>query len=52
MAKYSIDIVSMLKEKSRGNLDNEEQKFIDSMLTDLRLRYVKAVKLVMTRFLQ
>ncbi|NLA74842.1 MAG: DUF1844 domain-containing protein [Deltaproteobacteria bacterium] len=43
MAKHSIDIVSMLKEKSRGNLDDEEQKFIDSMLTDLRLRYVKAV---------
>ncbi|MBN1903497.1 MAG: DUF1844 domain-containing protein [Deltaproteobacteria bacterium] len=43
MAKHSIDIISMLKDKSKGNLDNEEQKFIDSMLTDLRLRYVKAV---------
>jgi hypothetical protein len=43
MAKHSIDIISMLKDKSKGNLDNEEQKFIDSMLADLRLRYVKAV---------
>ena len=43
MAKHSIDIISMLKEKTKGNLDGEEQKFIDSILTDLRLRYVKAV---------
>ena len=44
MAKHSIDIISMLKDKTKGNLDGEEQKFIDSILTDLRLRYVKAVK--------
>ena len=44
MAKHSIDIISMLKDKTQGNLDDEEQKFIDNILTDLRLRYVKAVK--------
>lgn len=44
MAKHSIDIISMLKDKTKGNLDDEEQKFIDSILTDLRLRYVKSVK--------
>ncbi len=44
MAKHSIDIISMLKDKTRGNLDDEEQKFIDSILTDLRLRYVKSIK--------
>lgn len=44
MAKHSIDIIAMLKEKTNGNLDDEEQKFIDNILTDLRLRYVKAVK--------
>lgn len=43
MAKHSIDIISMLKDKTKGNLDNEEQQFIDNILTDLRLRYVKAV---------
>ena len=43
MAKHSIDIISMLKDKTKGNLDDEEQKFIDSILTDLRLRYVKSV---------
>ena len=43
MAKHSIDIISMLKDKTKGNLDDEEQKFIDSLLTDLRFRYVKSV---------
>lgn len=44
MAKQSIDIISMLKEKTKGNLVDEEQKFVDNILTDLRLRYVKAAK--------
>ena len=43
MAKHSIDIISMLKDKTEGNLDDEEQQFIDNILTDLRMRYVKAV---------
>jgi hypothetical protein len=44
MAKHSIDIVAMLKEKTQGNLSDEEKQFIDNILTDLRLRYVKATK--------
>lgn len=44
LAKHSIDIIAMLKEKTAGNLNDEEIKFIDSILTDLRLRYVKALK--------
>jgi len=44
MAKYSIDIISMLQEKTKGNLTEEEHKFLDSILADLRLRYVKAAK--------
>jgi hypothetical protein len=42
LAKHTIDIIGMLREKTKGNLDDDEQKFIDSMLTDLRLRFVKA----------
>ena len=44
MSKHSIDIIAMLKDKTKGNLNDEEQKFIDNILADLRLRYVKAVK--------
>ena len=44
LAKHSIDTIAMLKDKSKGNLTEEESKFIESILTDLRWRYVKATK--------
>lgn len=44
LAKHSIDIIAMLRDKTKGNLNEEEQKFLDNILADLRLRYVKAVK--------
>jgi hypothetical protein len=40
LAKQTIDILSMLREKTRGNLTPEEEKFMENLLTDLRLRYV------------
>ncbi len=43
LAKHAIDTIAMLKEKTKGNLTEEEEKFIDSVLTDLRWRYVKEV---------
>jgi hypothetical protein len=44
LAKHAIDTISMLKEKTEGNLTEEEGKFIEGILTDLKWRYVKAVK--------
>ena len=44
LAKHSIDTIGMLREKTQGNLTEEEDKFIESILTDLRWRYVKATK--------
>jgi hypothetical protein len=44
LAKHTIDTIAMLKEKTEGNLTEEEKKFLDSILTDLRLRYVKAAE--------
>ncbi|MBW2616891.1 MAG: DUF1844 domain-containing protein, partial [Deltaproteobacteria bacterium] len=32
LAKHAIDTIAMLKEKTKGNLTEEEQKFIDSVL--------------------
>jgi hypothetical protein len=40
-AKQTIDILSMLKEKTEGNLQNDEQKMLDDLLYELRMRYVK-----------
>src|SRR5262249_2922661 len=42
MAKHTIDILGMLQEKTRGNLTPEEAKLMESLLYDLRLRYVEA----------
>jgi hypothetical protein len=44
MAKHAIDLLSVLEEKTRGNLSSEEQQILESLLFDLRLRYVEAVK--------
>ena len=44
MAKHTIDILAMLQDKTRGNLTPEEAKLLESLLFDLRLRYVEARK--------
>ena len=44
LAKHTIDTIAVLKAKTQGNLTGEEEKFLDSILTDLRWRYVKAAE--------
>ena len=44
LAKHTIDILSMLEEKTKGNLTSAEEKLMQSLLYDLRLRYVNASK--------
>jgi hypothetical protein len=41
MAKQTIDILSMLKEKTTGNLSEEEENLLTNILYDLRIMYVK-----------
>jgi hypothetical protein len=40
-AKQTIDLLSMLKDKTAGNLDEGEKSLIDGLLFELKLRYVK-----------
>ena len=40
LAQQTIDIIAMLKDRTRGNLTAEEEKFMEHLLTDLRLRFV------------
>jgi len=42
LAKQSIDIITILKDKTKGNLTQEEEKLLDHLLYDLRMRFVKA----------
>jgi hypothetical protein len=44
IAKHTIDTIAMLREKTKGNLTDEEQKALDGILADLRWRYVRAVE--------
>jgi hypothetical protein len=44
MAKQSLDLLSMLREKTNGNLSADEVRFFDNLLSDLRIRYVGASK--------
>lgn len=41
LAKQTIDIISMLQEKTRGNLDTDEAAMLKNILYDLRILYVK-----------
>jgi hypothetical protein len=43
-AKQMIDIIGMLKEKTKSNLTQEEQALIDSILFNLRMQYVRALE--------
>ena len=44
LAKQSIDIINLLKDKTKGNLTQEEEKLLEHLLYDLRMRFVKANK--------
>lgn len=43
LAKQTIDLIGMLKEKTKGNLTSDEEKLMENMLYELKLWYVKAV---------
>ncbi len=42
LAKQTIDLIAMLREKTKGNLTPQEEKLVENILYDLRMRYVKA----------
>lgn len=43
LAKQTIDLIGMLKERTQGNLSPEEERIMEHVLYDLRMRYVKSV---------
>jgi hypothetical protein len=42
LARQTIDSLEMLEQKTRGNLTAEELKLLQSLLYELRMRYVEA----------
>jgi hypothetical protein len=44
LAKQSLDLLELLFRKTRGNLSSDEERLFQSVLTDLRLKFVTASK--------
>lgn len=42
MAQHAIDMLAMLLEKTRGNLEVGEKRALENSVTELRFRYVQA----------
>jgi hypothetical protein len=42
LARQTIDTLELLQEKTRGNLDAEEDHLLESLLYELRMRFVEA----------
>ncbi len=42
VARFNIDLLLMLREKTKGNLLGDEEKFLNSLVTDLQMKYVQA----------
>ena len=40
MAKFNIDLLNVIEEKTKGNLTPEEQRLLDNTLYEVRMRYV------------
>lgn len=43
-AKFSIDVLGMIQEKTKGNLTQEENKFLEHVLFELRMNYLDEIK--------
>jgi len=40
MARFNIDLLRMLRDKTKGNLTADEQKFIESVVSDLQMKFI------------
>ena len=45
-ARYAIDMLVVLQEKTEGNLSDEESKELDTIIPELRSRYVQITELM------
>ena len=43
-ARYSIDLLDMIADKTKGNLEPEEQMLIERLRSDLKIMYVRVAR--------
>jgi hypothetical protein len=44
MARFNIDLLDVLQEKTKNNLQKEEGDFLNNLIADLRMKYVELSK--------
>jgi len=44
MARYNIDMLETIEEKTKGNLSEQEKKVLENTLGQIRMAYVKAAE--------
>lgn len=45
-ARRLIDILDLLRDRTKGNLEPEEEKFLEAVLSQLKLNYLKKVEAI------
>jgi hypothetical protein len=45
-AKQMIDILSILEKKTKGNLKSDEERLLESLLYELRMKYLNKAKII------
>ena len=46
LAKRNIDLLDLLKDRTKGNLGADEEKFLDGVIDQLKLAYLKKAEIV------
>lgn len=44
LAKQNIDLLELIKEKTMNNLTKDEQKLVDGLLYEMRMRFLEVKK--------
>jgi Domain of unknown function (DUF1844) len=44
LAKHSIDVLGVLHEKTKGNVDEEEARLLEAVLYETRMKYLEATR--------
>jgi hypothetical protein len=48
LAKRLIDLLDLLKERTQGNLKEDEEKFLESCVLQLKMNYMQKAKIIKT----
>jgi hypothetical protein len=46
LAKRNIDLLDLLRDRTKGNLEAEEEKFLEGVLDQLKMAYLKKADIV------